>query len=198
MNQGQPPLSYRQLMTELRRFCAEKRTGTMFITTTENQSARFVLRQGNIISMWFRLKGGVEALPFIKRIENGWFSFTADVVDHGDHPVLPPTRELLTSLTGESIPLGSPHSSSPINTLQLDRAQKAVESELAEFLGPMASVICREYLLGEAELGQPPDITKMIEAISKEVGDPVKEVRFKQRVLAKLSDSRLEPRRLSS
>jgi len=196
MNRGQPPLGYRQLMTELRRLCAEKRTGTMFVTTIGNQSARFVLQQGNITSMWFRLKGGLDALPLVKKIESGWFSFTTEIVDHGNQAALPGTDELLTALVGESAPPAA-HSSPLLNTIQLDRAQKVVESELAEFLGPMAGVICREYVLGATDPGQSPDIHRMIDALAKEVGDPAKEARFKQRVLAKLAEFRGEPRRLS-
>ena len=50
MNPDPTPLSYRQLMTELGALCAAKRTGTMFIATTDNHSARIglVLGGGNI------------------------------------------------------------------------------------------------------------------------------------------------------
>jgi hypothetical protein len=65
------------------------------------------------------------------------------------------------------------------------RLRPLIERELAEFLGPMAGLICQEHLADRTHL-DPLEIAKLVEAIAKEIGDPAKEERFKQRVVAQL------------
>ncbi len=187
MDPQQPVLDYHQLMGALRRFCDEKRTGTMFITTAENHAARFVLRQGEITFLAFRSKRGPDALPFLQKISRGRFAFSSEVLEQGETAALPPTRDLLALLAGEDRAPAAPARPSPsIDTARLERAQRVIEPLLAEFLGPIAGVICREYLLKASSLSQANDLRDVIEAISKEIRDPVKEARFKQQVMARL------------
>ncbi len=65
------------------------------------------------------------------------------------------------------------------------RLRPLIERELAEFLGPMAPLICDEHLTGRTGLG-PQEINKLVEAIAGEIGDPAKEAQFTQRVLSQL------------
>ena len=43
-------LTYRQLIGELRRFCDQRQTGCVFITTSDNHSVRFTLQSGTIVA----------------------------------------------------------------------------------------------------------------------------------------------------
>ena len=65
------------------------------------------------------------------------------------------------------------------------RLRPLIERELAEFLGPMAPLICDEHLAGRTGLG-PQEISKVVESIAGEIGDPAKEAQFKQWVLAQV------------
>jgi hypothetical protein len=189
-------MSYRHLMTELGALCAAKRTGTMFVATTDNHSARIGLKQGDIVSLVFRNQRGLEALDHIRKITAGRFSFSDAVVDKGPHADLPHTADLLALLVGEESPLAPPASAprapgpaaQPADNPQLARARAVIESELTEFVGPIAPLLCREHMARTAAAGPPWDWRELVEAVAREIGDRAKEDRFKQQTLARLRD----------
>jgi len=189
-------MSYRHLMTELGALCAAKRTGTMFVATTDNHSARIGLRQGDIVSLVFRNQRGLEALDHIRKITAGRFSFSDAVVDKAPHADLPHTSDLLALLVGEESPLPPPASAAPrtpapaaaqpADNPQMARAQAVIESELTEFVGPIAPLLCREHIARAAAAGPPWNWLLLVEAVAREIGDRAKEDRFKQQTLARL------------
>jgi hypothetical protein len=196
-------MSYRQMMTELRALCADMRTGTMFIATTDNHSARIGLRQGEIVSLVFRNQRGLEALDHIRKITAGRFSFSDAVLDKAAHADLPYTSDLLALLVGEESPLPPPApapqaaapprapaaaATPPVEHPQLVRAQAVIESELTEYVGPIAPLLCREHIARTAAAGPPWDWRELVEAVAREIGDRAKEERFKQQALARLRD----------
>lgn len=203
------PISYGELVRELGALCSAHRTGTMFIATTDNQSARIGLRDGEIVSVVFRTRRGLEAADHLRKITAGRFSFSDTVVDRGSSDDLPPTAELLALLAGEAFPLPprppaappspprpaapeaarTPSASVPAAAqAALSRAQSTIEAELTEFVGPIASVLCREHIARAASAGPPFDWPALVDAIAREIGDHAKEERFKQQVLARLRD----------
>jgi hypothetical protein len=198
-----------QLIAELRDLCAGKRTGTLFIITIENHLAQIVLRDGEIVALSYRLTRGPDALAALKAFGAARYRFQSESVQPAD-PRLPSTAELLAALGGESGPIPAPAQRPPASEptpmsaprpvgirppTDAGRSQDAgetvgrlrplIERELAEFLGPMAPLICDEHLAGRTGLG-PQEISKVVEAIAGEIGDPAKEAQFKQRVLAQV------------
>ena len=200
------PISYGELVKELGALCAANRTGTMFIATTDNQSARIGLRKGEIVSVVFRTRRGLEAADHLRKITGGRFSFSKTIVDRESSDDLPPTSALLALLAGEASPLPPSHPPGPppsasrpatpaapavtsaATPAALSRAQSTIEAELMEFVGPIASVLCREHIARAASAGPPFDWTALVDAIAREIGDGAKEERFKQQVLARLRD----------
>ena len=71
---------------------------------------------------------------------------------------------------------------------QLTRVQAVIEAELTEYLGPMATVICREHIARAAAASPPHDVRQIVEALAREIGDRAKEERFRQQVLARLRE----------
>jgi len=200
------PISFGELVKELSGLCAAQRTGTMFIATTDNQSARIGLREGAIVSVVFRTRRGLEAADHLRKIAGGRFSFSETIVDRVGSDDLPPTSALLALLVGEASPLPpsqpataspsaprpAPPSAAPAAPAAvraaLSRAQSTIEAELMEFVGPIASVLCREHFARAASAGPPFDLPALVNAIAREIGDRAKEERFKQQVLARLRD----------
>ncbi len=72
----------------------------MFIITAENHAAQFVLREGTIAGLTYRLLRGVAALPSMTAFRAGRYRFQTETVDHTD-PELPATAELLALLVAE-------------------------------------------------------------------------------------------------
>ena len=206
MSPESAPISFGELVKELSALCAARRTGTMFIATTDNQSARIGLREGAIVSVVFRTRRGLEAADHLRKITGGRFSLSETIVDRVGSDDLPPTSALLALLAGEGSPLppsqpaaAPPRAPRPAPPLAapatpaavhaaLSRAQSTIEAELTEFVGPIASVLCREHIARAASVGPPFDWPALVGAIAREIGDRAKEERFKQQVLARLRD----------
>ena len=96
------------LISELRRLCREGVSGTLFVTTEHSHSARFALEHGFIVSINYRTKNGLDAIPFIRGIKTGSFSFSDTYVFRSGTTVfrsgnmaanLPPTAEIIRLLS---------------------------------------------------------------------------------------------------
>jgi CheY-like chemotaxis protein len=121
--ENRPPF-FDDLVRELRRLCQEKRSGTLFITTEGNHSARLVLREGVVVGVTYRTKHGPEAIPLIKNIMDGHYTFSENHVflsySESTAAPLPGTPEILRLLgVGLEIP------AQPVS------AQPAVSSTIA-------------------------------------------------------------------
>jgi hypothetical protein len=183
-------------MIELGALCAARRTGTMFIATTDNHSARIGLMLGEIVSVTFRAQRGMEGLDYLRKISAGRFSFSDAVMDKSAHQDLPDTADLLLLLIGDEPVLPQPRRSSApaaaahAGNTQLARARLAIEAELTEFVGPIAPLLCRAHLERAAAAGPPWDWPSLVDAVAREIGDLAKEERFKQQALARLAGGR--------
>ncbi len=80
MQQETSPPFLNQLIEELQRLCRESCSGTLFVTTDDSHSARFALKEGVIVSIVYRTKNGLDAIPFIRQIRGGTYSFSSDNV----------------------------------------------------------------------------------------------------------------------
>ena len=177
---------HEQLIVELRSLCAAKRSGTMFIITTENHTAQFILREGEIVGLSYRLIRGPDALPLMRTFEGGRYRFESETFARTD-PRLPATADLLALLVPEHAAVMERPPAQPTTGggEAHDRIRLLIERELAEFLGPMAGLVCQEYAQG-SHLDSREDVSRLVEAIAREIGDPTKEARFKERILSQL------------
>jgi len=184
---GDAGLGYRELIGEVRRLSAEGRTGTVFITTSDNHSVRFVLRGGTISAVGFGLQTGLAAVTSIARITGGRLSFSDGLLQHESQAELPPTAELLTLLGGAAGDTGDGGAAAtgPMPT-SLNRSSAILEAELVEYLGPMARVVCNEHLTRAARSGAT-SLNDVIESLARELGDRDKAARFTERVRARLA-----------
>ena len=193
-------LSHDQLIDVLRGLCAAKRSGIMFIITAENHAAQFALRDGAIAGLSYRLLRGSAALPSMRALRAGRYRFQTETVDHTD-PELPATSELLALLVSESTVSGptvsepadaagprvEPETAPPQDPGPAPAAVRSlIEYELAEFLGPIAGLICQEHLGRAGRLDSPSDLARLVDALAVEIEDPIKAAAFKQRVLSKV------------
>lgn len=179
-------LGYDDLIRELRRLCVENRSGTLFITTPENHSLRFVLRRGEITHVVAHGQTGMAAVAWVKQMTAGRFTYSEEAIEGGKPQSLPPTSELLAMLGGaDPDPRLAPTTAAFVTTLQRNRA--IIESELSEYLGPMAGLLYSE-LVTKASLGVGPTTLKdAIDSLAGEVPDATKAARFKDKVRLRLA-----------
>lgn len=185
---GSVLLPHEGIIDALQSLCGAQRSGIMFIITADNHVAQFILRSGEIVGLSHRLLRGLDALHSMRTFAAGRYRFVEEPVDRTD-PDLPPTLDLLALLIPEHpAPAEPPQSTSPTSSMKqaLESVRALIEPELTEFLGPMAEVICQEHLSHVTALDSPHLVTRLVEAIAKEIGDPTKEAHFKERVLSSI------------
>ena len=188
-------LSYFQIISELQALCKARQSGTLFIKTQDNKSARFSLEEGDIVGCCYRQSKGYDALPQILAIESGTVSFN----DHGplgtEHPVLPKTAELLAMLTQKDVSRSLPSSgvrglssSTSAKSGSLNSKNDVIFSEmsviLTEYVGPMASVLFSGYANEKDKImSDVVDFEQMIDDIAGQIGNPKESEEFKTRIL---------------
>ena len=192
--------SYDDLVAELRRLCAARRTGTLFIATADNEGGQLGLRDGLVVTARFRRKTGIEAAYGLRKIGKARFTFSRDFLEAADptlsssavlavltdtewppHPVTPAAAPAAVSPLAPATP-PSPDdaramfASAPADTRDTIRA--TLTAALAEYLGPMAAVVVREQLLEAERAGREPG--DVVEALALMIDDPAAAMAFKE------------------
>ena len=170
---GKQQRGFAELIKELRELCSEQRTGVVFIRPGDGSIVNIGLSEGRIVSLSFRRKLGQEALPLLAEITSGQLDFVKDLPTSTKTP-LPPTETILEKLSqwsraSPSLAAGSKNTSA----VQLDESVQAVLQEtLAEYIGPMAHVVCDKALL------EGKDLKTAIGALAEKIPDRAKAQRF--------------------
>lgn len=191
--------SYDDLIAELRRLCAARRTGTLFIATADNEGGQLGLRDGLVVTARFRRKTGIEAAYGLRKIGKARFTFSRDFLEAADptlsssavlavltdtewppHPLTPAAAPASVSPLAPATP-PSPDdaramfASVPADTRDTIRA--TLTAALAEYLGPMAAVVVREQLLEAERAGHEPG--DVVDALALTIDDPAAAMAFK-------------------
>ena len=177
--------TYAELIAALQSLCRENNSGTMYIATPDNQFARIVLKDGAITSLSFRTKHGAEALPLIRGIPAGRFKFSPGQIAVDTEHSLPPDYDAIALLAAD-VGATAPAAKNALSRAALAQAPKIIEAALADFLGPIASMVCEEYLLKHGTPQTNEALHDCLNALMREIGDPAKARRFRTAVLAAL------------
>lgn len=166
--------SYKFLLNEINQLCADKRTGTVFITTDDEHLVRFVLQEGEIISLAFDAShNNYDAINQVQMIKRGKVQFAENIFDQASEVPLPTTAALLSNLA--TIPTASMTSREVVI--------EQIVALLAEYIGPFAQFSCDDYL---DEQGTPTDkvaFEKMLETIATEIDDETERKAFQRQAL---------------
>jgi hypothetical protein len=174
-------IPFPEIVSEIKKLCAERVTGTLFVATKANRSAQIILDHGEIVFLYFFNKKGVEALELMSTIRAGRYRFQQGT-DPRRSP-LPSTNAIIQSLaSGEKVAdQGVQVSEKPKTGPGLSDEQKNVlESCLAGYIGPMAGIICEDHL------DTVTDIQAAIDALAAEIPSPAQAEKFRAMVQEKL------------
>lgn len=181
MNQDYIPFS--QIVVEIGRLCKQRATGTLFIATKANKSAQIVLDKGEIVFIFFSSKRGEEALALMSTIRAGRYRFQEGGVIPRRLP-LPSTEAILKKLEGGTVEEASlPENRNMTQDVAglLSQEQKhALESCLAECIGPMAAIICEDHLSAAKPLEE------TVDALAAEIPSAGQAQKFRELVAARL------------
>jgi hypothetical protein len=176
------PISLDDLVIELQRLCQEKLSGTLFISGDNHRMAQISLLDGNIMALSCLSKRGAEALRLIRQINPSWLQFIKGSSITTD-PDLPPTTDILNSLAS-ALP-ASPSASSGLTkhaTLEIfpQQTRTVLKETLAEFMGPVAPMICNKILQ------QAQNLDSAIDLLAQEIPDRQQALKFKNKIKQKL------------
>jgi hypothetical protein len=166
---------YDDLIVELRRLCAERRTGTLFIATADNEGGQLGLRDGIVVMARFRRKTGMEAAYGIRKIARARFTFTRDFVESPDASLS--STAVLSVLTDAEPPRALADSHGTLRTI--------LTAALTEYLGPMAAIVVRDHLRDAERAGRGP--ADVVEALARGIEEPAAAAAFRARVTAALA-----------
>ena len=181
--------NYDELMGYLNQLCREKADGTLFISTDKNHSVRFELHNGYITFCNYRSKRDHDAIKLIKAVKSCKYKFIPgssepkdkDTARRSDlytalfEKTLPLPKEMKSVSTADSI---SPTASPPLETGTIGKAVETIAKELANFIGPVAKMICDEYINSIGQARSTHELIAMVESVATEIGDSAQEKQF--------------------
>lgn len=176
-------IPFHAIVGEIKRFCDLKSTGTMYVATKANRSAQIVFERGEIVFVYFYNKRGQDALDLMVDIVAGRYRFQEGVIS-ARRVSLPPTTDVINFLLrgkngGNSLSQNDQQQISVGGGL--DSAQKTVlEAALAEYIGPMAAIICEDYLSSAA------NVTAAVDALASEIPSADQAEKFKSQMRVRL------------
>ncbi|MFL6623865.1 MAG: hypothetical protein ACJ8J7_03420 [Sulfurifustaceae bacterium] len=184
----EPLLSHEQIIKEIGRLHAERKTGLARIATVDNQLFQVAFDNGDIIEVVAGLKRGQDAIKlFNASTASGRVKFAEGKVRQAGDSGLVSTAGTLRMFgltqTLASAPAGASNDGPTIDV-------SVIEREAVEFLGPMASIIWEEQLKKVGSLERPGAVQRLVDALTKEigsVGDAGKAKLFKTTVERKLA-----------
>jgi hypothetical protein len=194
-------LDHRGFMHALVNLCREKSSGTVFYNLENGLSARMVLNHGEICWLAFGDLRGVEALQAIREIERGRMSFNPLLKLAIGKQTLPTTPEILRTInTREAHSFSTPpqaiasvtaavpaEEAASGTTFDSARVFDVVSGEAMEFLGPIAKLLCQDYMKSMGTALSSNEVKKLINALVQDIGDEQKARRFKDGVKKRLS-----------
>jgi hypothetical protein len=191
-------MSRRQLIDKLVRYCKEKESGTIFFTLYTGESARIVLNEGDICWIAFEQLRGEEAIEAFSQIYEARLSFNPLLKLAIGKQQLPSTSKILKRLYKQIKDL-SPSHDVPVVTdavsppsaqdafssdrpFSQDQVRLALENEAVEYLGPMAKLLCTDYLKSMPPQLSHGQVRQLIDAFMRDIKDEQKGQFFMQRV----------------
>ena len=168
-------MSHDSLVAELQKRIQEKKSGTLFISADNRRTAQINLLNGNIVALSCLNKRGVDALHLLQQLNPSWFQFIEGSSIATDRD-LPSNAVIMSSLVSD---FGSVSESveSTASTPQTDEMLKHI---LAEFMGPVAPLICNKIMRQTRNLDQ------AIDLLAQEIPDQQQVVEFKNKVSQQL------------
>ncbi|MES9981037.1 MAG: hypothetical protein ABW115_22480 [Candidatus Thiodiazotropha sp. 6PLUC6] len=188
-------LDHRKFIKALITLCRDRSSGTVFYNLESGVSARMVLNQGVITWVACGELRGEEAIDAIRLIDKGRMSFNPSLKLTIGKQRLPTTPEILREINTRdfnSEAIDQPQktaASSPDNSrvttgnsFSREDICKVVVEESIEYIGPIAKVLCADYMKSMPAQIDVRNIRKLIDSMAMDINDEVKGRVFKNRI----------------
>ena len=192
-------LPYQALIETVRDFCTQRRTGTVFIVSSDNRMAQVHLESGAIVALLCRGRRGLDAIAGIRDMIAGRLRFDDNFVSASETERFDTDQTLALlgccAVSGNGA-AAAPRTASAPSTVAARPAAPAparapapapasasggvitpayaakLESILTQYIGPMAEIVCADHV---AEAG---DLKSLVIALSGEVPDKGQAAQF--------------------
>lgn len=164
---------YHAIIEVLKDLVAQRRSGTLFITSAEKHAAHFVLKDGVVCACGYRFKRGMAAVEAIRAMTAGTYRFEANIVCAKSTTDLPDTHSLLDLLTDVAATPSPPATGTEqaATPPRMARLVSAIQEQLTLCLGPVAEICCQDYLDRTGGVHGPAELSDMIHSLSGEIDD---------------------------
>lgn len=184
-------LKNKELMQEIIGLCRQYESGTVFIATADNHLARLVLINGEVeFASMHRLKG-IDAIRELASLSSGLFGFDPDLQLVTQKQDLPDTESLIQILqSGVAYSRQYGQAKPQQNDEQLLPRVKVMDilvEESTEYLGPMAAIICQDYMQKLTGAINSTDIQQVIRQLEQDINNTEKAQKFRAAVMARIS-----------
>ncbi|MEJ2589812.1 MAG: hypothetical protein P8178_00180 [Candidatus Thiodiazotropha sp.] len=192
-------MSQRQLLRSLVNLCKEKASGTLFFNLDTGVSARLVLNRGSIRWVAYSDLRGEPAIDAIKQIVTARMSFNPNLKLVIGNQGLPATAEIIKRLD-PARSRSEPEAAIPVVTdavsiappaaveagadrpFELDDVRWVLEQESMEYLGPMARILCADYLKSMPSHLSHAQVRQLIGSLMQDINNAHKSQEFEARV----------------
>ncbi|MES9852683.1 MAG: hypothetical protein ABW170_12745 [Candidatus Thiodiazotropha sp. L084R] len=185
-------LDHRKFIKALITLCRDKSSGTVFYNLESGISARMVLNHGVITWVACGELRGEEAVDAIRLIDSGRMSFNPSLKLTIGKQSLPTTPEILREINTRNFnsavtdsfktSANVPSESIVGNSYNKEDVCRIVVQESIEFIGPIAKVICADYMKSMPSQIGVKNIRNLIDSIALDINDDIKGRVFKDRV----------------
>lgn len=197
---GEAIMSPRQLIRALVKLCKEKASGTVFLNVDDSHSARLVLNHGVICWIAYDNLRGEAAIDAISEIDTARLNFNPILKLAIGEQELPTTAEVLKRLDrhgsdeqDQSVPIVTdvvsplpPTDMGGDRPFNQERVRQVLERESMEYLGPMARLLCGDYMKSLRPHLSHAEVRQVISALLQDINDEQKGQRFMERVKREL------------
>ena len=170
-------LPYQSLIETVRDYCAQRRTGTVFIVSSDNRMAQVHLESGAIVALLCRGRRGLDAIAGIRDMIAGRLRFDDNFVSARDTERFD-TDQTLALLGCDGGAAGGASSTrpaapapAPAGAVTPALAAK-LETILIQFIGPMGEIVCADHV------AEATDLPSLIAALSGELPDKAQAAQF--------------------
>lgn len=162
-------LPYQCLIEMVRDYCTQRRTGTVFIVSSDNRMAQVHLESGAIVALLCRGRRGLDAIAHIRDMIAGRLRFDDNFVSAQGAERFD-TDQTLALLGCAAQPAGraraAPATPAAAAAGPVSQQQAAkLEAILIQYIGPMGEIVCADHV---AEAG---NARALVAALSGEVPD---------------------------
>ena len=172
-------IPYQSLMDTVRDYCAQRRTGTVFIVSSDNRMAQVHLQGGAIVALLCRGRRGLDAIASIRDMIAGRLRFDENFVSASTTERFDTDKTLALLGCAE----GGPPPAPPVAPASARQAKQSgagvsaahaakLEAILIQYIGPMGEIVCADYA------AEATDVRSLITALSGEVPDKAQATQF--------------------